>query len=159
MTTIDLSQKSFFTADTIIAFHIGRGGRFHNQGYCTILGEHSINDFTNDLFSPMDEDGNEIEGEFRDDSGNGVGLTTDEARTGIGCIDIDGDYDTTYTIRISDIDIYGREGEAIRHALNNNDGDSFAAENIVRYLCEGESETSIDAILSELDLEREEIEE
>lgn len=155
-TSIDLTKKSWFNENTIIAFHIGRGGRFNNSGYCTILGEHNINDFTGDLFSPMDEEGNELEGEFTAENGSGVGLTTAEARTGIGRIDLDGEYDTTYTIFLRDLDINRREGEALRNAFEHNDGDTWAAENIVRWLCEGESDTSIDCILNTLDLEREE---
>lgn len=34
----------------IVAFHIGRGGRFYNPGFKSFIGEKSINDFTDDLF-------------------------------------------------------------------------------------------------------------
>jgi|SRR3972149_1890938 len=36
---------------TIVAFHIGRGGRFNNQGHLSYIGEKKIGDFTNDLFT------------------------------------------------------------------------------------------------------------
>jgi hypothetical protein len=34
----------------IVAFHIGRGGRFNNSGFKSFLGEKSIDEFTDDLF-------------------------------------------------------------------------------------------------------------
>lgn len=161
MTTINLKKESYLNEESIIAFHIGRGGRFYNPGYCTIKGEYDIRYYFNtlNLFVPTDDEGNEIEGEIYAGDGNGVGLTTSELETGIGKIDIDGEYNTTYTIRLKDIDIYGREGEAIRNALNHNDGDSWTAENIVRWLCEGEDQLHIDCILEQLDLEEESDEE
>ena len=35
---------------TIVAFHIGRGGRFHNSGHLTYLDEKPISHYTDDLF-------------------------------------------------------------------------------------------------------------
>lgn len=34
----------------IVAFHIGRGGRFNNQGFLRFLGEKKIGEFTDHLF-------------------------------------------------------------------------------------------------------------
>jgi hypothetical protein len=34
----------------IVAFHIGRGGRFNNPGYLRFIGEKKIGDFTDDLY-------------------------------------------------------------------------------------------------------------
>ena len=34
----------------IVAFKIGRGGQFHNQGYVSYIGEKKISEFTRDLF-------------------------------------------------------------------------------------------------------------
>ena len=41
---------------------------------------------------------------YRDFNGNEVGLTQDDVITGVGRIEIDGDYDTTYTKYLSDLD-------------------------------------------------------
>jgi hypothetical protein len=124
----------------IVAFHIGRGGRFNNQGNRTFIGEYEINDsrFINDLFTRVEnieeilkkveeleleqdyikslieeEKYDEVEkltgikvGEliYITDTGNPVGLTVMEAETGIGKINIDHDYDTTYTKYLDEID-------------------------------------------------------
>ncbi len=127
----------------ILAFHIGRGGRFRNQGHLLFIGEKTINQFTDDLFTShpnlkdfkdrfgydytgdkdqkcildlcSDEDYEELENrfgitekdlgelEYYDGDGNPVGLTVKELETGIGCIDIDGQYNTTYTTFASNL--------------------------------------------------------
>ncbi len=128
--------------DTILAFHIGRGGRFHNSGYLSFIGEANIGDFTNDLyagyenekdfknrlgynesfggvksiidcFSDRDTDtllesygiSEKQLGEYiyKDSNGEDVGLTEEDVEKGIGRIDIDGDYDTTYTTYLKDL--------------------------------------------------------
>lgn len=128
----------------IVAFHVGRGGRFHNPGYLSFIGEKEIGDFTNDLFLNYenvkdfkkrfgfdstgnknqrcildlitDEDFDELQEKFGitkedlgdsayyDGGGNPVGLTEEEANKGIGRINIDNDYDTTYTCILADCD-------------------------------------------------------
>jgi len=77
----------------ILKFHIGRGGRFNNQGFLTFIGEERIDEGYpfEELFSDDERK------EYIDSSGNDVGLTFDEAESGIGVIDIDGEYNTTYT--------------------------------------------------------------
>lgn len=78
--------------DLILAFHIGKGGRFYNSGHLSYIGENTINYFTNDLFLSEDES------EYLDLNGEKVGLLFEN--TGIGRIDIDGEYDTTYTTTV-----------------------------------------------------------
>jgi hypothetical protein len=80
----------------IVAFHVGRGGRFYNPGNLTFIGEQKISHFTSDLFL------NEDETEYVDGAGNYVGLTVEEEKTGIGRINIDNEYDTTYTRSLFD---------------------------------------------------------
>lgn len=129
---------------TIVAFHIGRGGQFHNPGYLSYIGEKSINDFTDDLFLRYEnsreivtaieeiEDGEEFkrlyamlqeaecgvseareelskrgysltgDPQYYDGAGNEVGLTFAEAETGVGRINIDHGYDTTYAQFVQD---------------------------------------------------------
>lgn len=152
MNTIDLTLPTLLEADTIIAFHIGRGGRFNDPGYTTLVGKQRIADFTDDLF--------ERDGKFYDENGSFVGLTSIECESGVGRIELDGDYDTTYTLRLADIDIYGREGEAIRNAYKSGSRfDKMLAENIVLFYCQDLNEIDQDCILEELHLEAEQKEE
>jgi hypothetical protein len=81
---------------TIVAFHIGRGGRFNNAGHTSFVGEKSISNFVDSLFL------NEDETEYTDGNGNKIGLTVKECNSGIGIINIDGGYDTTYTCYLQD---------------------------------------------------------
>ena len=128
-------------ANTIVAFHIGRGGLFNNPGFVTFLGEKKISDFTSDLNAHFtnesnfknrfgfdstdgdqkcildlitDRDFDQLEEKFGiteemlgeeiylDNGGNSVELTVAEAETGIGRINEDNQYDTTYTCLLSD---------------------------------------------------------
>lgn len=84
-------------SDLIIAFHIGRGGRFNNQGHLSYVGEHKITEsmFIEHLFTNTEET------QYTDSNGKEVGLPVDN--DGTGTIDIDGDYDTSYAIRVSEI--------------------------------------------------------
>ena len=83
--------------NTIVAFHIGRGGRFHNQGYKTFIKwGANINDYTEELFMAEDEK------EYMDSSNSLVGLKVENDGTGI--INCDNEYDTTYCVRLSEID-------------------------------------------------------
>lgn len=95
-------QSISFSEDEILCFHIGRGGRFYNSGHLTFLGAMPITKASvyDTLF--IDDNASD-ETEFRGGSGNGVGLTQGEANTGIGRINIDNDYDTTYTCMIKDL--------------------------------------------------------
>ena len=87
------------TSTTIVKFNIGRGGKFNNQGHKTFIGTERIDqgDDYDSLFL------NEETGEYLDCDGNSVELTKEEAEKGIGTIDLDGSYDTTYTKYITDI--------------------------------------------------------
>lgn len=123
---------------TIVAFHIGRGGRFYNAGHLSFIGCKPIGDFINDLF-PVYENASDIfemikgrenleelyrkatedwdnaaiarlsslgldlgEIEYCDGGGSQVGLSQKDAESGIGTINIDHDYDTTYTRYLDD---------------------------------------------------------
>jgi hypothetical protein len=90
--------------NTIVAFHIGRGGRFYNAGFKTFIGEKKIGEFTNDLFIKERENGKFCTPEYTDACGNPVGLTVKEAKTGVGIVNIDEGYNTTYTTLLSDCD-------------------------------------------------------
>ena len=80
--------------DLIVAFHIGRGGRFHNSGHTSYIGEKNINDFTSDFFLNRDET-------FYIDCNGKEILAVDN--DGTGKVNIDNDYDTTYACKVSDL--------------------------------------------------------
>ena len=124
--------------NTIVAFHIGRGGHFNNQGHLSYCGENTIGHYTNDLFIGWKNEQDIVQkigdrenlikkyencrdaedftffeklgfdfGEkiYITASGNHVGLSVEEEEeTGIGRINIDNDYDTTYTCLLSECD-------------------------------------------------------
>ncbi len=93
------------TNRTIAMFHVGRGGRFGNAGHLTFVGFKPIDDSyeVENLFiheNEFDEYGNPIEVGVFDCSGKlimSIENWHEACRTGIGRIDIDGAYDTTYT--------------------------------------------------------------
>jgi hypothetical protein len=83
---------------TIVKFHIGRGGRFNNEGFRRYKGAERIDqgyEFDS-LFL------NEDETEYLNESGNSVELTVEEAESGIGTINQDNGYNTTYSLNITD---------------------------------------------------------
>lgn len=128
--------------NTIVAFHVGRGGQFYNPGHLTFIGFHEIGEFTERLFLTYEnlqnfknrfgfeytgdtdqkcildlvanKDFDELEEAFgiteemlgeeiyTDGGGNFVGLTQKDVESGIGCIKIDGQYDTTSTCYLKD---------------------------------------------------------
>ncbi len=106
----------------IVKFHIGRGGRFNNQGHLTFKGVQRIDegDSFNELFF------NDKTKEYQNCQGGEVGLTEVEADSGIGRIDQDGDYDTTYTTTIEDLT--EEEESLIRESSG------YEAEQIIEYL-------------------------
>ncbi len=94
-------------------FHIGRGGRFNNQGHKTYRND--IKDFqellryyTNELFFyTEDEGGNELPAEewaVKDESGSVLLQGREEIESEIGRLDFDGEYDTTYVCSIDELD-------------------------------------------------------
>lgn len=45
-----MSTTNTFANSTIVAFHIGRGGRFNNPGHLSFCGENKIGHYINGLF-------------------------------------------------------------------------------------------------------------
>lgn len=98
------------TKETIIAFQIGRGGRFYNAGHLSFLGIQKIDEtsgYINGCYPPRlegsEEDDQSPDAEWHDGNGNKVGLTNAMIESGIGIIDFDGDCNTTYTKMIKDV--------------------------------------------------------
>lgn len=92
----------------IVAFKVGRGGRFNNGGYLSFYGEYKVGDLpvvSEHLFSPVRENENgemmideHPEAEWRDCNGNGVGLTNEMIKCGVGEINIDNEYESYFTM-------------------------------------------------------------
>jgi len=98
----------------IAMFHIGRGGRFHNSGYLTFTGFRRIdecNDWGESFINNRDEKQRFCKPYMV--AGNGhLLLDADELKiameTGIGRLNFDYDYDTTYTTytnNLNDVEI------------------------------------------------------
>ena len=89
----------------IVAFHIGRGGRFYNSGHKTFLGELNFSDLqmlnaNNIFYRDRDERGRFMKTEIYDGAGNFV--SDDDPKGLIGRLDFDGDFDTDYCKYIED---------------------------------------------------------
>jgi hypothetical protein len=131
------TSNNSFADTTIVAFHIGRGGRFYNSGHVSFLGQEKIGRYVHDLFAGFENEGDILrkigdrdnlrrlfdeatsdnatakaeferrtgldfgEETYRDNNGNNL-ITVAQVETGIGRIEEDGDYDTTYCKYLSD---------------------------------------------------------
>lgn len=106
MKTIDIYSK-----DEILMFHIGRGGQFRNPGHLTFAGNHEITDCYDWGQYTYERDRDEL-GRFckkylTRDNGNKLMNAEDYAialNTGIGVLNFDEGYNTTYTTFLKDID-------------------------------------------------------
>lgn len=99
-----------------LSFKVGRGGRFHNPGYVTFLGEFDFQELINrcgdDLMlidTTWDEETYEEvplpESEWTMvDTGSNIILEgKDEIEAKTGVLDFDGDYDKAYTITLDEV--------------------------------------------------------
>ena len=115
MNTYNFQTKEEMS-NTLVTFHIGRGGRFYNSGHKTFQDSgKSIMDYiySNDCqFYIHDEDENGVEipsneQTLIDAHGNELMDAEDlktARETGCGTLNIDNDYDTTYTCFLKDVD-------------------------------------------------------
>lgn len=88
-------------SDYIVAFHIGRGGRFYNPGYKTFMPHiKTLSDlyvYNNCVISMEDGEGNALPSEewlLIDNGGNVILEGQDEIESETGVLDWDGAYDT-----------------------------------------------------------------
>ena len=93
------------TKKTILEFKIGKfdakGKYYQNGGALIFRGESrgiGSSDAMDQLFPPCFKNGKERKtGEYTDDQKNGVGLTVEMVKSGIGEINFDREFDTVYT--------------------------------------------------------------
>jgi len=96
----------------IVMFHIGRGGRFHNEGHLTFVVFNKIDechDWQQNTFSKdRDEKGRFCNPYLTDCSGN-VLMDADQyheaIEIGIGILNFDNEYDTTYTTYTDELSV------------------------------------------------------
>lgn len=97
--------------DTIVSFHIGRGGRFHNPGHLSFIGEMDIKDLLRlcdnsrnwTFWQDRDSKGKFCTPGYYDTSGYLI-ISDKQIATGIGWLEWDTIYDTDYSIRLEDCD-------------------------------------------------------
>lgn len=89
----------------IVAFHIGRGGRFNNQGHKSYIGERDFQDLvksnSDELFIVnRNKDGKFCKPYYVNGAGNRV--SDDPINAKVGILDFDGEYDTDIARYIED---------------------------------------------------------
>ena len=92
-----------------VTFHIGKGGRFNNQGFKTFYSEQNFNQLVSakmdKLFICNRKNGKFCKPYIHDGNGNSFSLTNDDFKNGLtGILDLDGDYDKYITKNIYDCD-------------------------------------------------------
>lgn len=92
----------------IVAFHVGRGGRFYNPGHTTFIGEMNLQELVTKRSDYLFEVNRDFLGRFckpflTDCSGHVV-LDSDSFNDEVGALDFDGTYDTDYCRYIEDCD-------------------------------------------------------
>lgn len=111
---------------TVVHFHIGRGGRFHNPGYKTFVGVEDMRSSESSMVFEQDEDGKPLPDEdwvLVDGGGSELmrGKANILART--GRLDYDGEYNTDIFKYIEDCN--DEEVELIKTAIIKEDVSSF----------------------------------
>lgn len=94
--------------EIIVRFHIGRGGRFHNGGYKTFIGEENLQDVIRSMSDQAtiiskDENGNELpKSEWKLIYHDREVLSGEDIDEFTGVIDVDGEYNTDICRYIED---------------------------------------------------------
>ena len=96
-----------YAANIFVRFHIGRGGRFHNQGHKTYIGTvKGLSDcFGDALIISEDENGNALpdkDWQLLDGAGNIILDGRDAIESNTGVLDWDGDYNTDIVRHINE---------------------------------------------------------
>ena len=132
------NQNPSIDCETIVAFHIGRGGKFFNGGILTYIGEKKLYEIDSDLYvhpehyvelsEKLSPDNRALLDElYANDDINAIAtqlgisvyelgepymfdfnsrkiISVKNYENGVGTLDIDGEYDTTYTKHLNECD-------------------------------------------------------
>lgn len=128
-----------------ISFHIGRGGRFHNQGHYTFMAEENFQDLLcrcADVISVIDDDeaGNPLpdkEWQVHDMAGNLLLEGREEIEAMTGRLEFDGDYNTDY-VTIADENLRKQEEEALLEAYKDDFKYGLMSEELKKFILEME---------------------
>lgn len=92
----------------VVAFHVGRGGQFHNPGHKTYKGEINFTQLCNSQSQYLSVVNRDSNGRFCRpyliDAGGNTAVTPDDYGKEVGVIDYDGEYDTWVCKYIEDCD-------------------------------------------------------
>lgn len=101
-------------------FHIGRGGRYYNQGYVTFQGERDFQQllsYRSYLFEVnRDEKGRFCKPYLIDGAGNGIDAGDDWRTAKTGRLNFDNDYDTDDVVTFEDCIRYEKYMDALARA-------------------------------------------
>lgn len=128
--------SSQLSSSILVHFHIGRGGRFYNQGHKTFLGTaNNLSDFFGKGFLySEDDDGNALpdkDWKLLDGAGNIILEGREAIESPVGVLDWDGDYDTDIVRYLSECS--DEEYQLIIDAYNNNE---YVDDDIIAYACQ-----------------------
>src|SRR5574343_1606011 len=97
--------------ETIVYFHVGRGGKFNNQGYKSFHGCKEISEILTlcdsgnkwSFWRNRDNKGKFISPAYFDQNGNFI-ISEKDVKSGVGILDWDGSYDTDICSYLRDCD-------------------------------------------------------
>lgn len=96
----EIRPSNMPTPETIVAFHITGGGG--NRRHVKFNGEDNIFDIARS-FDCVPTDADDPNAHWEDSMGEELSLTNAEADSGVGVLELDGDYDTWYTKKLKDV--------------------------------------------------------
>lgn len=124
------------TARILVRFHIGRGGRFNNQGHKTYIGTaRGLSDCFGDAFIiSEDPDGNVLpdkDWQLVDGGGNVILQGRNAIESPVGVLDWDGEYDTDIVRYLSEC-----SDEEYRLIIDTFDNGEYVDEDVIDHACQ-----------------------
>lgn len=109
-----------------VAFHIGRGGRFHNAGHVSYMGEYDFQKLISLNYDNLYEHNRDEKGRFckpfMDDASGKLIVEQGHIHDMTGRLDFDGTYDTDYCCLVEEcnqdeLQIIANSGKWLSHPL------------------------------------------
>jgi hypothetical protein len=117
----------------IVAFHVGRGGRFNNGGHVTFIGEKNLQKLIQLNFDHLFEQ-NRVNGKFSKpyltDLNGTIIVDSDEYNNEVGFLEFDTIYDSDYCKYIEDC-----SDEELRLISDSSEYKSFELEEYLKDVC------------------------